>query len=431
MNYALNLNILPRKEAGISIDQELAKKITLLPQIIALSRVKLEYSGLPMFLRDPAGYVIKLGCGEYTWHAISVQDIGIAWKPYVDFRKIRDLLINIGLVKEGGGDVLTNPIPAEGVIPFDCGIVKLKPFSAKTVTNCVEREFIQGEIFVSGFKLKLINNGLSIYNVGIDFTSDVGASVKRITAIDDSLKICMSDGSETMLSTIYPVMYFDLVSDYSFHTRWLNAIINALTPYFIASTHLDLDEERCLTNALLVLKNTLSIGIVNVDMKRICLYKGRITLPPGRYFITYSIGQALDVLNNALLLLSSEGALLRSCSKVMDFEELFTLFPKSILIGDYIISEDYLGMVLFNPSNLALKTTLTSFFKFEKAVAYTAKNNEGVSLRLEKPNIVSLTILPRNIVVLEVSFRSLGLEVIKYRSAWRKAGKGGLRELTE
>ncbi len=431
MSYAFSLNILPRKEAGISIDQELAKKIALLPQIAALSRVRLEYSGLPMSLRDPAGYVIKLGCEECAWHAVSAQDVGVAWKPYVDFRRIRDLLVNIGLVKEGGGDVLVNPIPVEAIVPFDYGIVKLRPFSAKTVAKCVEREIAQDEIVVNGFKLKLINNGLSIYNVGVDFTSDIEASVKRVTAINDSLKIYMSDGSKIMLSTTHPAMYFDLVSDYSFSTRWLNAIISALTPYFIASTHLDLDEEHYLTNALLVLKNTLSIGVVNIDMKRIHLYKGRMTLSSGRYFITYSIGQALDVLNNALLSLSSEGALLKNCSKIIDFGELFILFPKSILIGDYIISEDYLGMTLFNPSNLALKTTLTSFFKFEKAVAYTARNTGGASLRLEKPNVVSLTILPKNIAVLEASFKSLGLEVIKYRDAWRKVGRGGLRELTK
>ncbi|MCX8198811.1 MAG: hypothetical protein N3E36_02130 [Sulfolobales archaeon] len=429
MSFTFSLNILPRKEARISIDQELAKKIALLPQIATLSRVKLEYSGSPMSLRDPAGYVIKLGCGECMWYAISAQDVGISWKPYVDFRRIRNLLANMGLVKEGGGDILVNPLPMEVIAPFDGGIVKLKPFSTKTVTNYVEREFTQNEIAVSGFKLKLTNNGLLIYNVDIGFTSDAAASVKRVTTIGNNLKIYMSDGSEIMLSTTYSAMHLDLVSDYSFNTRWLNAIISALTPYFIASTHLDLNEEHCLTNALLILKNTLSIGIVNADMKKIYLHRGQMTLPPGRYFITYSIGQALDVLNNVLLLLSSEGALLKNCSKVVDFEELFVLFPKSILIGDYVVSEDYLGIVLFNPSNLALKTTLTSFFEFEKAVAYTARNTEGISLRLEKPNIVSLTILPRNIIVLEASFRNLGPEVVKYRSMWRKVGRGEFREL--
>ncbi len=425
MSHVFNLNILPRKEAEISVDQELARKVTLLPQIAALSRVRIKYVGPQMSLRDPAGYVIELGrCGEHAWRAVSIQDIGVAWKPYVDFRGIRDLLVNTGLVKEGEGDILVNPIPVEALVPTDCGIVKLRPFSTKTIAECVERETAQNEIVVSGFKLRLISNGLSIYNMGVDFTSDAGASVRKVTAVNDSLKIYMSDGSEVILSTTRPAMYFDLVSEYSFSTRWLNAIISALTPYFIASTHLDLSGERCLTNAVLALKNDLSIGLVNVDMKRICLRKGMVALPPGRYFTTYSIVCSLDVLNNVLLSLSSEGALLRNCSKVVDFEELFTLFPKSIFIGDYIISEDYLGMVLFNSSNLALKATLTSFFKFEKAVAYTARNTEGISLRLEKPNIASLTILPKNVVVLEASFRSLGLEVMKYRSAWRKVGMG-------
>ncbi len=427
----LSIKLLSMEEKELDID--LLRRIALSAQIIKLSRARIGYSGREtIVLKDLGGYTISIkGDGNGIKYMVSEDDYRVTWFPGIIINGFTDFMKKIGIIAYSSDNmILYNPLPIKLVIPYRGSIQSLKPFSlhsppttySSTVgdSDGIFRIGSYGvKVYVSRDEIDLLINGYSFKITGF-------GEIEWKNIVDSSLYIGNPD-VKMVFSLTKPYVYIDIGSNTCLDIclDWLNAYAYFLTPYHISHGIVSLTSENTYYNGIVILKNTFSLGIVNPYGLPIRVSNSTISLCSGKFFINYGIYLSYNELFSQLLplLAGLDKLFIQNYKPLSEVSELLYYYPQSILLAEYRFDHGDISMVLFNPMDMAVNTTIYSLTPIYDPIIQTARYLEGYRPVILKPNMITFTIKPHTIVVVRFRLGIIDREAVLFRTKWRQMVK--------
>ncbi len=425
------ISILCSNVKNIALELEEALKVPLFPQIVRLSSTKnVTYTikGVKAIIRDPSGTSIEIGDSSNTVEAVTYVDKGYSWKPciVVEINDLLELLLNKDLIytdKEGA--VVFNPLLIPIYLYINGRIVEVNPFSAINIEPYRKQRLIEYDGERIGL-FKLTNRGINVGNGKASVLIELSKPSRwsYLDSYPNSIYVHSSNAS-LYIDSRRNIVRAEVTDILEIKTNWVTGRLYTLVPYFIASKVLNLIEENVFTHYMILLRNGISIHIVNPSGKKIVVENSRLILDKGIYNIVFSLQPVIPLAYHLLVtnLLEMEKIIYIGYSSKLD-TSLLELYPGTILPMDYILSKKNIDMVLFNINSYALRTTINSLLPLLNPRIYTSRIAEGYTPNILKTNVLSFTIKPYSVLRTVFEVGDIGREVLSTRMLWRKVGKG-------
>jgi len=411
------------------IDFKAIKRLALASQILKLSGLKVNYDGEEeIILKDHGQYTIEIqGKGNGVKYLITKPDHQTLWLPRIEVKGFKEFLQELDLITISPKDhLLYNPLPTSIFFIYNNSFYILKPFSiyvyeakeAIDISNLDKVFKIKGSSILSIHEnyIRVCMGPNCFYLSGI-------APIKSIKRINSSLLL---NGLNTRLiiSLVEPFIYVDTHECVELCIDWLNAEAYFLTPYYLYYDIIDLVGGDTYYNGLLGLRNTFFISIANPYLKSIEIKNSSIRLCNSKYMIYFSLYPNYKALFSQLLssIVSREKLVIEGIKPLLKISDLLYYYPQSILLAEYLFDYGNIGLVLVNPFNSAIKTTIYSLLPIKDPLIYTAGIVKGYKPVFSKPNMVSFTIKPYTIAIIKFRLGLIDRDTLAIRSIWRKMG---------
>lgn len=412
------------------IDLKNIKRLALASQILKLSGLKINYDGKEkIVLKDHGRYIIEIqGKGNGIKYLITKPDQHILWLPRIEVRGFKEFLQELDLITVSPKEhLIYNPLPISVSLIYNNAFYIMQPFSIRKyeakesigISDSCKVFRIKGSSFLAIYDdyIKVCMGSNCFYIYGI-------TPIKSIKRINSSLLL---NGLNTrlLISLMKPFIYVDVHDCINLCMDWLNADAYFLTPYYLHHDIIDLVDGDTYYNGLLGLKNSFFISIANPHLKSIEVKNSCITLCKSKYMIYYSLYPSYKDLFSQLLssIISREKPVIKDIKPSLRISDLIYYHPHSILLAEYLFDHRSIGLVLVNPFNSAIKTTIYSLLPIKDPLIYTASIVEGYKPAFLKPNMISFTIKPYTIVIVKFRLGLIDRETLAIRSVWRKMGK--------
>ncbi len=412
------------------IDLKNIKRLALASQILKLSGLKINYDGKEkIVLKDHGQYIVEIqGKGNGIKYLITKPDQHILWLPRIEVRGFKEFLQELDLITVSPEEhLIYNPLPISVSLIYNNAFYMMQPFSIRKyeakesigISDSCKVFRIKGSSFLAIYDdyIKVCMGSNCFYIYGI-------TPIKSIKRVNSSLLL---NGLNTrlLISLMKPFIYVDVHDCINLCMDWLNADAYFLTPYYLHHDIIDLVDGDIYYNGLLGLKNSFFISIANPYLKSIEVKNSCITLCKSKYTIYYSLYPSYKDLFSQLLssIISREKPVIKDIKPSLRISDLIYYHPHSILLAEYLFDHRSIGLVLVNPFNSAIKTTIYSLLPIKDPLIYTASIVEGYKPAFLKPNMISFTIKPYTIVIVKFRLGLIDRETLAIRSVWRKMGK--------
>ncbi len=412
------------------IDLKNIKRLALASQILKLSGLKINYDGKEkIVLKDHGQYIVEIqGKGNGIKYLITKPDQHILWLPRIEVRGFKEFLQELDLITVSPEEhLIYNPLPISVSLIYNNAFYMMQPFSIRKyeakesigISDSCKVFRIKGSSFLAIYDdyIKVCMGSNCFYIYGI-------TPIKSIKRVNSSLLL---NGLNTrlLISLMKPFIYVDVHDCINLCMDWLNADAYFLTPYYLHHDIIDLVDGDIYYNGLLGLKNSFFISIANPYLKSIEVKNSCITLCKSKYMIYYSLYPSYKDLFSQLLssIISREKPVIKDIKPSLRISDLIYYHPHSILLAEYLFDHRSIGLVLVNPFNSAIKTTIYSLLPIKDPLIYTASIVEGYKPAFLKPNMISFTIKPYTIVIVKFRLGLIDRETLAIRSVWRKMGK--------
>ena len=412
------------------IDLKNIKRLALASQILKLSGLKINYDGKEkIVLKDHGQYIVEIqGKGNGIKYLITKPDQHILWLPRIEVRGFKEFLQELDLITVSPEEhLIYNPLPISVSLIYNNAFYIMQPFSIRKyeakesigISDSCKVFRIKGSSFLAIYDdyIKVCMGSNCFYIYGI-------TPIKSIKRVNSSLLL---NGLNTrlLISLMKPFIYVDVHDCINLCMDWLNADAYFLTPYYLHHDIIDLVDGDTYYNGLLGLKNSFFISIANPYLKSIEVKNSCITLCKSKYMIYYSLYPSYKDLFSQLLssIISREKPVIKDIKPSLRVSDLIYYHPHSILLAEYLFDHRSIGLVLVNPFNSAIKTTIYSLLPIKDPLIYTASIVEGYKPAFLKPNMISFTIKPYTIVIVKFRLGLIDRETLAIRSVWRKMGK--------
>ena len=412
------------------MDLKTIKRLALASQILKLSGLKINYDGKEkIVLKDHGQYTVEIqGKGDVVKYLITKPDQQTLWLPRIEVRGFKEFLQELDLITVSPKEhLIYNPLPISVPLIYNNAFYMMQPFSiykyeakeAIGISDSSKVFRIKGSSFLAIHEdyIKVCMGSNCFYIYGI-------TSVKSVKRINSSLLLNNSN-IRLIISLVEPFIYVDVHGCIDLCMDWLNAAAYFLTPYYLYHDIIDLVDGDTYYNGLLGLKNSFFISIANPYLKSIEVKNSRIRLCNSKYMIYYSLHPSYKDLFSQLLssIMSQEKLVINGIKPSLRISDLIYYYPHSILLAEYLFDHGNIGLVLVNPFNSAIKTTIYSLLPIKDPFIYTASIVEGYKPAFLKPNMISFTIKPYAIVIVKFRLGLIDRETLAIRSVWRKMGK--------
>lgn len=410
------------------MDLKSIKRLALASQILKLSGLKVDYNGEEkIILKDYGHYIIEIhGGGGEAKYLISEPDQYIQWIPKVEIKGLKEFLSELGLlITSSNAYLLYNPLPINIFTIYSNAFYFMQPFSvykyktreAINVSNNIFRIRSSVNIVLHEKYIKICIGSRCFFIYGIK-------QAKSVKKIDTSL-VLEDSNIRFVISLVKPYIYAEVNDCLDLCVNWLNAHAYFLTPYYIHHEIIDLVNGDTYCNGLIGLNNSFFLSIANPFLQNIEVNNSCISLCNSIFMIYYSLHLNYKDLFSFMIssIMCKENLIMEGVTPSLEITDLIHYYPQSIMLAEYLFDCGDVGMVLANPFNLAVNTTIYSLLPIKDPLIYTANIIEGYKPAILKPNMISFTIKPYSIVIVKFGLEPIDKGALLIRNVWRKLGK--------
>lgn len=413
-----DLNLLSNNVREIVISSGEEHYVPVLPQIVSLKKLGIS------ILNDDIKCIVGVDGTSYCrdkGYLIVFPHKGLLkcpWKPIIDATRLKNMLFHLGVLEEGGSEIIFNPLLYPTCIPFLNTLFCIEAFSGKRIeSSLVEKKF--DEITIDGRWIAYLSDKkLFIRSTKIrelSFFIELRGSPKTYYDEVNGNYVIQCGNSVILVNQFRGLLYIDVEEETYIGSSLEGANAMFLNPYYVYESYVEGVLE---TNVpWIVFQEPINVSLVNPLRKNMVLDKG-FGLEKGLYSLVltdkFNLGFIHSVLLGLLLRISGINDIVFTGKLVAYNKFLARIYPYKLLIGDYIVEEDGIVFSLFNPRKDSSVMEYYSVFPFREIRVFNSRRIRGYTPVLLKPNIARIVFGPWEIAIVKTVFEKIPVKSLKY-----------------